>query len=444
MSRMMVPNSVDAFLKHRTSERTGGRLKWKDNKPPRVDVWMHKLVIPIALWSHQFPRLVVRENKKEDSSKTEVWGGTLNCREDESILIRQYKRNDDGTRRFPPKSCPVCKLIETVRDMIEEEQLDWTQTIFRFDGDEDRRVLHAGGLCGMYDDRNDEMSDEDKKELKDAGIKMGGDDGAWREKAIAKCAYVFAVVDNDDVGAGIQITTEAQSLGDKVKDVINDTIESLENNIVGNPFQTPYVIRWEYNDAKGIPYDKIYKARRMEKIVLTEDIDKLISSERPDLSHVTALPNMKSLRATLERHCTVKNMPWDHIFDVQGGDEEEDEGTKFPPEESTTKRERAAARGRLPEVSTKTKEKPAPKSEPEFNGDDTDAGDDDGSEDCPICKDQDACPHVGCDDCGKPILPTDAKCKHCGKVYKAATPEPEKKGTGRKRATTKETGDRIE
>jgi hypothetical protein len=443
----MVPNSVDAFLKHRTTERAGGRLKWKDNKPPRVDVWMHRLVIPIALWSHPFPRLVVRENKREDTSSTEVWGGDINCREDESVLIRQYKRNDDGSRRVPPKSCPQCKLVETVREMIEEGQLDWTKVIFKFDGDEDRRVIHAGGLCGLFDDRDEDMSDEKKSQLREAGIKLGGKDGAWREKGMAKCAYVFAVVDNDDVGAGIQITTEAQMLGDRVKEVINDTIESLEDSKLGNPFLTPYAIRWEFNDAKGIPWDKMYKARRMEKIVLTEDIDKLISSDRPDLSHITQLPNMKSLRATLEKHCTVKDMPWDHIFDVQGGDEEEeDEATKFPPKEEETKTGRRNARARLPEVSTKKDEddKPVrrasaplpPKSEPEFNGDDTDKGDPD---DCPICKDQDACPHVECDECEKPILPTDAKCKHCGHVYRA---EPEKT-TGRKRVP-RESGDRVD
>jgi hypothetical protein len=434
----MVPNSVDAFLKHRTTERSGGRLKWKDNTPPRVDVWMHKLVIPIALWSHPFPRLVVRENKKEDTSKTEVWGGDLNCREDEAILIRQYKRNDDGSRRAPPKSCPQCKLVETVREMIEEGQLDWTKVIFRFDGDEDRRVIHAGGLCGLFDDRDNDMSDEAKEQLREAGIKLGGKEGAWREKGMAKCAYVFAVVDNDDPGAGIQITTEAQMLGDRVKDVINDTIESLEDPVAGNPFLSPYAVRWEFNDAKGIPWDKMYKARRMEKIVLTPEIEKLISSPRPDLSHVTELPNLKSMRATLEKHCTLKEMPWDHIFDVQVDEEENKDD--FPPKEEKK------PRGRIPEVSTKEKEeKPKraqpkpPASEPEIDNN-APADVDPDSDDCPICKDQSKCPHIGCDDCNQPILPTDAKCKHCGHVYRV---EPEEQAPkGRKRA--RETGDKVD
>lgn len=413
MAREM--NSIDDFLNHRTSDRSGGFLKdWKKNTPPKIDVVLHKKRMPIAIWQHPGPpRIVVRE--VDGQSKSDIWGGNWNCLETEEELRRQYHRHDDGSRKHYPKKCPLCRLIEVVREMIAEEQLNWLQPIFRFESDQDKRIIHAGGLCGMFKD--DDLDEADKEEMRAAGIVMkdarGG--GAWTENSYAKCLFIFCVVDVGNVEAGIQITTQPGLLGDKVKDCMNDAIESLGAED-GNPFLKPYAIQWEHR-PKEPEFNKKYKARRMEKIPITPAIEAAINSPPPDLSQLTAPFNIKTMRAYLERHALVK-LPWDHIFEVP-----------IPEDQNHAEMPANEAKGKLPPAAGASAAKESPPA------DDL----------CPKCKktEADGCPHVACDDCDEPILETDAKCDNCGKVYREEPPPPPAKGRGgRKRSEVKESGNK--
>jgi hypothetical protein len=398
-------NSIDSFLRHRTSGRSGGFLSsWrKKDQTSKIDIWMHRKRFPVALWQHKLPRLFVKTDKDTGENITLIWSQTYNCYESEKVLTNQYLRKNDGTREYPPEICSVCRLIETVRDMVDEGQLDWTKTIFRFQGDKDIRLIHAGGIYNGFNAEKDDMTSEDKVKLKSAGISLMD---AWQENVYAKCNYVFCIVDNSNPSNGVQITTETSMLGDRVKEVINDTIESLGAED-GNPFIKPYCIQWEHRPSER-EVQKKYKARRMEKYPLTPEIADAINSDPPDLTQVLHPFNRKTMRAYLERHCLV-DLPWDHIF----------AGTSDEEEEGPAQRVGSIA---LPPAA---------------------------EERCSACGKTEAtgCQHVACDhllpdgtECGAPMLPNAAKCDACGHVYRVELPSPAK--TGRKRSTV-ESGDKI-
>lgn len=408
-------NSIDEFLKHRASERYSSYLKnWKDNNPPEINVFLHTRRNPIVIWQHPFPRAFVRENK--DTKKTEriVYGGNYNCRESEDVLKRQYHRKDDGTRKFPPVLCPMCRLVEHVRDLVEEEQMGWLTPIFRFDGDEDSRIVRAGGLFGMF--KKDDLSEEEIKEARGVGIKF---DEAWQENSYSKCNYIFCVVDVANVQDGVQVATVTNMLGDRVKEVINDRVKARGGE-AGNPWLNPYCIQWEYLKHER-EIQKKYKARPMD-IPLTEPIKALILGDPPDLTSTVAPFNLQTMRAYLEQYCLVK-LDWKYIFDVPLLEDDKTGKTTDPalPEEASSSSS---------SVSTAVAQSDA----------------------CTECGKTEAtgCLHVECT-CGKPILETDATCKYCGKVWIAAPPPlppppaAPPTGRGRKRATVpggKESGEK--
>lgn len=400
-------STVDEFLKHRATERSYGYLKnWKDRNPPEINLFLHTRRLPVVLWQHPFPRAFVRENKETKKPERIVYGGNYNCREDEAVLRKQFHRKEDGTRKYAPVKCPMCRLVEHVRDLVEEGQMNWLTPIFRFEGDEEIQYVHAGGLFGMFKD--DDLSDDEKKEALKAGIKFKE---AWKENAYAKCNYVFCVVDAANVQDGIQIATVPNLLADKVKEVINDRGKS-KGSEAGNPWLNPYCIQWEF--LKHEPeIQKKYKARPMD-IPLTDAIRQHIISDPPDLSGVTAPFNLATMRSYLERWAVVK-LDWEHIFNVPHLPD--DDTARSEPVGELPGDEGPAKGGAAPEVGR-----------------------------CSECGKTEAegCQHVECT-CGKPILETDATCKHCGKVWIAsAAPPPPPPTTGRRRrgGAGKETGEK--
>lgn len=403
-------NSIDQFLKHKANAGGAGFLKkWTDRNPPEINIFLHTKRLPVVLWQHPFPRMRVSEDKTTRKVKTEVWGLSDNCREDEAILRKQYHRNDDGTRKYMPVKCPMCRMVEFVRDLVEEDQLDWLTPVFKFEGDDETRILHAGGIFGAF--KQDDLTDEEIRQIKSIGLKMNE---TYQENVYAKCNYVFCVVDADNVQDGVQIATVTNLLGDKVKEVMNDKLKS-DGSEAGNPFLNPYCIQWEYLKAET-DIKKRYKARPMTRIHLTDAIKQLIISDPPDLSNVIAPFELKTMRSYMERHCLINDkMDWDFIFNVPVDPEEEknakpvaelkgNEDVASPPEERKTQ------------------------------------VDDDA---CPECHKTEAqgCPHAMCD-CGKIILADDPKCKHCGKVFvpDAPPPPPPPPTTGRKRRGARASG----
>jgi len=396
-------NHIDQFLKHKTTERGGQFLKkWTDRNPPEINTFLHMRRLPVVLWQHPLPRIGVREDKQTRTSKRYVYGGNVNCREDEAILRKQYHRDDNGLRKAAPVKCPICRTIEFIRDLVEEDRLDWLTPVFKFAGDDESRIIHAGGIFGAFND--DDLSEEEIRQIKSIGLKMNE---VFQEKVYSKCNYVFCVVDADNVGDGVQIATVTNLLGDKVKEVINDKMKS-DGSEAGNPFLVPYCIQWEYLKQEA-DIKKRYKARPMTRFAMTPPIEELIKSDPPDLSGVIAPFELATMRAYLEQHCLINDrMDWDYIFKV-----------KIDPEEEKN----AKPVGELPGADE----------EPEKIAAGTDAPGDDL---CPECHKTESagCPHAMCD-CGKIILASDPKCKHCGKVFVAepAVPPPPPPTSGRKR-----------
>ena len=424
-------NSVDDFLNH--GKREGGFFnKWK--KPVekkggggKAKVWLHPKCLPIALWQHGFPRLVVRENKKTGETERNVWGGSFVCHENEQVLKNQYKRDEDGNRRYPPKHCPMCKLIETVRMMVDDGKLSWVEPVFRFEGDDDVSILHAGGLYNAFG--RDDLTMEEKAEMKAAKIRVGGEQGAWRENAQAKMSYLFVVVDNASPDAGAQVAIETGLLGDKVKTVIHDTLAQWEGSDTpenGDPFKKPYCIQWEYRPDE-VEFQKKYHAVAMPMVKLTGGVLKALKAPPPDVSETISPFNKDSMRATLERHCLIKDMPWDDIFDVEESPKRAVEGVAEYEDPDAPGEEEAEESEEQEQVEKpklkKGKAPPAPQSSvSEIQADE----DEDGLIECDAC-------HEG--------IPEDeaSKCPHCGQEYdekgnmleKTAAPPPATKKRGK-------------
>lgn len=380
-------NVIDDFLSHRSSDANGGAYLrgWKKNK--RVNIWLHQKKPIIALWRHGgIPRVFTRTDKDTDEQSVEVWGGEWVCHEDESVLRKQYRRRPDGERENPPKRCPICILNETVRRMIDDGALSWTDEVFKFEATDDKKtiVLHAGGMLNAFSGK---LEDSEKRELRTAGINQRE---AWKENAQAKLHYLFCVVDNDNVENGVQKAVEAGLLGDKLREVIADTRES-EGREEGDPFITPYAIQWEHRPDET-DFKNRYHARRMARLVLTDEIAALISADPPDTSRDTRPFSASKMRTFLEEHALVK-LPWDDIFAHAADAPEEDESEEKKP---------------APKAAAKPvgkKAPPPPKSSAKAIEDD----DDD---------------LVECDQCGKAMKADAPKCKHCGHVYVAEVVKP--------------------
>lgn len=391
-------DSVEEFLSHKTSDRGGGYLgNWKKDK--RINVFLHCKVRPIAIWRHGLPSVVITE--KNGEATRHVWGRNYVCPEDEKVLTKQNKRDTDGSRLRPPQKCGICKMIEIVHEMVEEGTLKWTDPVFHFDADDPDEVttLHAGGLYNAFVRRD--LDKGELLELKRAGISPSE---AWRENALAKMSYLFYVVDADDVEEGLRIAIETSLLGDRIKDVIADSMESAKTKDLGNPFINPFCIQWEYNDKEGLPFNEKYKARKLDRVELTPEIAEIINGERPDTSEVMRPFDQATMRAVLEQHCVIKDFPWDQAFDG------------------------AERRRDAPRAAQAPVQHPAAQVAPQAA-----AAPDDDMVACDNVIDQQGT------ECGAPMKITDPKCLKCGKVYEveAAAPPPPPPPTIRKRSDAK-------
>ena len=381
-------NTVDDFLNHKGSEGGGGkRLKSWAKDPGYMNFWLHTKQMPCSVWFHRIPELVIRQDK-DDRNKTlkNVWGRQHACWEDESILKKQRFRTQDGTREHPPTKCGLCRLVEAIRELVNDGKIQDTDVLFEFVGSDDpteNKILHAGGMANLWKREADE---EEKARLKKHGIFLSK---VWDENAMAKLSYVFAGVNHDAPGDGLQIAVQTQLLGDKVKRTIKNEIASKDGDD-GNPFLKPYCIRFVYK-AEEKKFDDKYDALRIDRLKLTPEIEKLIRGERPDISRFTRKFNQKDMRAMLEKHATPlakKVLPWDSIFDVPDFDAK--------PEED----EPAASAKSSAQVPEKVEEQPKTSGRTRI-------------------KDEPPAEEMGdpCDDCGAPMTKTQTVCKKCGAKY---------------------------
>ena len=311
--------SVDEFLDHQSSSGGGGRRtnrlhNWRKEDPHKVVVWLHTLAGFVARWSHNWPRLVVRKDRETEEEVREIWGGSWVCHERELILTKQFFRGDNGEREYPPEVCPHCKMIEIVRLAVERGDIGWTEPLFRFmahENDESPFVLTAGGIYNAFGKKD--ITPAEKLEIRRAGIKQSE---AWKQNCVARCQYVFTVVEHDHPDHGILITEEAAALGKAMKKSILDEITRQgggeEGRLKGNPLRNPYPFLWTYNKEES--FANQYNAVAMSTVKMTAEVRELIvDTTPPELAEVVAPGNIAQLRADMERAALV-DLPWDEIF----------------------------------------------------------------------------------------------------------------------------------
>lgn len=403
-------NSLDGFVNHNTRASSGKFLKgWKENG--HIFVFLHTQQLPIGLWRHNFPTLVVREDRDTRRVERHIWGQSYNCHESEEILISQNFRDKATKKRDKmPERCPLCRLIEHVWQRVNVVgDISWVAPIFRFDGADDPRensIIHAAGIYNAFtSNAAAKFTDGQKAELQAANIFPSE---AWKENAKAGLNYVFTIVNAEKPTDGVMVTVEKQSLGDRVKNVINDALESMGVE-AGNPTINPYCIEFIFNDSER-DINKKYHARRIDRIALTPDIERLIRSEPPNIDQVLKPFSIQTFRAQVEKHLVV-DLDLDWIFDVP---DEEDSDDQFPPPDGGEESESAedAPSGRVPEVNTKPEPKPEPAPEPAKAG----------GRKQKAAKEPEIPPEeLGdpCDTCKAPMRKGQLKCEKCGTEYEA-------------------------
>jgi hypothetical protein len=312
---------LDEYLGHSTNSfgKTQFLKGWKKFEPPQIDVWLHTRAPFAALWQHNIVQLQSWDDKDTHEPVRAIWSREFNCWEDESVLIDQYRIDrDSGMRENPPVICPVCKLREWVRQLVAAREIDILQPIFHFQIDEgahpksDReRVIYAGAMIGQF--KKDKLSDADFARIKQAGINIGGDDGAWRDNYAAKCNYVFVIADNDRPENGIQIAVETTALGEKMKSAIAHRIKRTRSKEKGSPFQNPTPFRWEYHKNET-EFSKKYDVVELEVDEIPEAIRELIVDlDPPSLEKTCRVGDASALRIQMEQFAAIE-MPFDDFF----------------------------------------------------------------------------------------------------------------------------------
>lgn len=361
---------LDSFLGHSPNVNSGGYTKsWKEkDKATSIDTFLHTKAPILALWRHPMPMIEVREIKPQNGqpfTRREIWNKQLVCHEPEKVLQNWFKRSKEtDLREYPPTKCGICLLSEYVRTWVLGGELDWLEPLFKWDGENDKgavtRVLRAGAMYGAFSSKK--LSEDEIKEMTAVGIYQNE---AFMHTVAAKCNYAFAVVNADDPGAGCTISIESVSLGDAIKKVIHDQRTSLGKD-EGDPFKNPYGIRWNNNpNAKKIQ-DR-YTANPLMRLTPTPEIRDLITGDPPRMDHYSDPFDPRIVRAELEEHCLIDGIPWDSFF------------PKSIEKEADVKRVVG-----MPEVNK------------------------------PVVTVEEQIP---CDNCGKSMNASSAKCPHCGQEY---------------------------
>lgn len=306
--------SLDDFLGHDTSagKRAAYFGKWQGkNGGGKAKIVLHAKSPIAAVWQYPWPRLVTR--KVDGVEEIQVWGGTFNTWEGADVCRKQYRRDKQtGERDLPPTVCPFAMFVEDVFQKIQSGQLDWTAKLFHFEGDGSSHAitLHAGGMLGLF--TRDDVDTDQKKLIRAAGINIGN---SWKEKTLAKCNYVFRLVDVNNPEAGVQVAQETTLLGDKVKTAINKEIAS-EGRAKGNPMMNPYVIEFSHHPNSKTFNDR-YDATVLRREAIEDNVRTLVcDTDKPSISHLTERGNPMELRVNMEQHyCGPGGLfDWDELF----------------------------------------------------------------------------------------------------------------------------------
>lgn len=273
----------------------------KGQKEAHIDVWLHTRAVFSTIWRHRWARSLDRK----DGTKA-LFMGNVACLEEESVLRRQHFRTRDTNKReAPPQICPICRLIEQVRDLVAAGQLSPTDTLFKYVNGDKTIELHAAGIYNGFKNPSEAM----KEKARAAGIFLTE---VFKENCVAECSYAFPLVVDSKLEDGVIVSVEKKTLGDAVKRLISNEIESRGEE--GNPILNPYALRFKYYPDNP-PMSK-FDASTMYKKKLTDEVRNLITVVDPPVEAMKKLavpPNMRMLRATMEEHCLV-TLDWDDVF----------------------------------------------------------------------------------------------------------------------------------
>jgi hypothetical protein len=352
-----VLESYDAFLGHSSGGGGGAFLKsWREDGT--IDVWLHPQAPPGVRWAHSFWELkkIKKKAKNEETEIEELRSYRWICHEREAILRRQRFRDDDigrradersdspirrcggivgnGRREYPPEVCPMCLLIEWLRDQVRDERVSWTQTLFSWkcaDGEEE--IVSLGGFCGLFGRATNDYTKEQLDQLRRAHVER---DESYLEAAGARCDYLLRVVDDGNPGEGCVIAPVADALGRKVQKAIKDRIEMSKGAF--KPSETPFCMRWKYDDKKS--FEDKYDVVPMIEAKPSDEVLDALEADPPSITELLALGNVATLRAQMEKHCALQGVPWDKFFGA-AEQAEQAEGAKGPGDEPWDQERRA-------------------------------------------------------------------------------------------------------
>ncbi len=315
--------SLDEFLNHSTRGGGGGFLSgWK--KEGSIVVFLHPQLWSAPFWNHGVPRVAELTDKETKDKRLVVMTDRWGCHESEALLKRQNFREKDGSREYPPQLCPVCKLIEAVREAYQSGAVEWTAPLFKWESDneDDTLELLAGGIDNSFSAK--ELSREQLRELRAAGVNRSD---SWKQNLKAKLNYLFCVVAEDDVESGVQKAFESKGLGEKLKKAIKDEIRKRKDR--GNPVLNPYPFEWTYDDSKS--FDDKYDVLARSDDSPSAEILALLQGEPPNIERDVSAGNCFNLRAELEAHYVGPEgaIDFDEIFAAA-----EKAGLMTPPQET--------------------------------------------------------------------------------------------------------------
>jgi hypothetical protein len=411
---VVVAQTVDEFLNHRTQEKGGGYLKgWK--KDGKLRHFLHTKHVPTAVWSHTFPTIVTFTDKDTNKEVRHVWSRNYGCPETEKLLKSQYFRFDDGSRKFPPRECGQCRLNEWFYQRLNEGALPIETPIFRVTGDlgDEATTIHLGGALNLL--KPDKLSLATKERLQKAGVSLN-----WKatkaQNLLAGPNYVAVVVKADAPTDGALVTTIRASLGDKIKTVIaNEMKKAIEvanhrkqdpaaARALRDPFTHPYMFEWTFNDQ--LDPKEMYGVIAYPDIPPSDAVRAVIEGDPVDLTREFEPMSQAKLRMKLERACLLDKRdqpPWDTFFPPAEDDSDEvgapadEDAVEFPPKDvAAAPAGPAPQQRRAPEVSTQASTRPKTPEE--------------------ICAGIPASELYECTECRKGS-PTADKCVWCGIEY---------------------------
>lgn len=303
---------IDDFAGHRTRDSRGDTVikgkEWRD--AGKIDLWlMRDAPIAIAVWRHRFYRVIEKRAEEGKRGERIVVPANFNCHEREEVLKKQFRRRQDGSRLVPPERCPFDKLAELVREMCVDGKLSWVEPVLKFEGDDRTKavILHAGDFWNAFG--SNDLSQEEIAEVRRAAAPSKRD--AWKSALLAKCSYIYTVVEDAHPELGGRIAVEGEGLTSAMQRAIAKRAEEVGSSAAADPRKNPILIRWKYDDRAKNPrdtYDVVLVSRPP-----SEEIAAAIAGEPPDLSDELALGDVDELRALFEAHQLVK-LPLDKAF----------------------------------------------------------------------------------------------------------------------------------